>query len=255
MGMEDSSEVAFLSEKYKQNPVNFKKTEGIGFLQDLIEYRIKHQKNLNLNIITIRDAKRVELFAPLFFTVCKDTRLDLTKQLLRHGADPNITTQDCVLPPLITAIEYGALDTVRALLDAGANQSFKCKDGRSTLYYACRYAAWNMRTGYGGSEWWQGKNRLKCIRLLLQYGADPNVASNVGHTPIVELIDLHVDLHAEKHIKLLLKYGATLPLTDRDGKDIYGPPHFLDCILPSTQYLRDVKEGRIKLEKLKKKLR
>lgn len=93
--------------------------------------------------------------------------VDLVKQLLSEGQDPN--DQDFAgFTPLQGAAQFDSVETVRALLDAGADVNTVDDQGNTALAYAVR-SAWT--TPY-------------VVQLLRDRGADPTIANNQGSTPL-----------------------------------------------------------------------
>jgi ankyrin repeat protein len=91
----------------------------------------------------------------------RDGRTPIVELLLQRGADPAIASSIGVTP-LITASHQGRLETVQCLLGnpaAVATVNSRDKDGVTALLWACA-------GGHGG-----------VVRLLLEKGADPRIAT------------------------------------------------------------------------------
>ena len=69
--------------------------------------------------------------------------------------------------PLMHASKFGAMKSMAALLDGGADVSAQCKEGGTALHWAA----------------WFG--RKKAVLLLLDHGASPEAIDKEGATPIV----------------------------------------------------------------------
>src|SRR5262249_6287329 len=95
--------------------------------------------------------------------------------------------------PLMHAVLYGDLESVRMLLDRGADPNARSDSGATALLWAV--------------------NDLDKTRLLLEYGADVNARSDNDRTAIVVAAGRH---GATPVIRLLLDYGAT-PLDKAAG--------------------------------------
>ena len=109
----------------------------------------------------------------------------------------DVNVRDCLgRTPLLNASQKGVMDSVRALLDAGANPNWKDSDGRTPLSLAAA----------GGHE--------QTVSLLLGVGADPLLVDNRGRGAL---------LYAAKTgsapiVRALLNAGANPNGQDLDGK-------------------------------------
>lgn len=131
-------------------------------------------------------------------------------QLLQRGADPEAIDSRHRKTALIWASETGSADTVRVLLNHGANVN--AQDNQS--FSALRYATANACT--------------ETVQLLLEKGADPCLSDSWGKTPIIAVAwgrPFHLDgryynpspTDREKTASLLLDAG-----TDASSRDISG---------------------------------
>ena len=185
-------------------------------------------------------AAKGEIFGP---TASMDGQIYIIQHLLEAGADPNLLSSDG-FTPLHLALADGAesegtmfqLDgVVRLLLDAGANPNISSADGYTPLHFATADLSLTpfgyMGMAYNTTSVYQ---RLSVARLLLEYGADPNIQNDYGRTPlhhaasfgtkeiVKELLDYEADpnvpnnnrwtpLHSANSDavkQLLLNYGA-----------------------------------------------
>jgi ankyrin repeat protein len=107
-------------------------------------------------------------------------------QLLRQGqsADDRDATG---LTALMWAARTGAVDAMRALLDAGADlEVHDRRNGWTALFHAIH------------------KRQAPAVRLLLDRGADPNAAAHLGTTPLMmAAVDADPAI-----VELLLAHGA-----------------------------------------------
>jgi uncharacterized protein len=113
------------------------------------------------------DERRTSGVTALWFA-SRDGRTPVVELLLQRGADPAIASSIGVTP-LIIASHKGRLETVQCLLGnptAVATINSRDKDGVTALLWACA-------GGHGG-----------VVRLLLEKGADPSIASKSGATPV-----------------------------------------------------------------------
>lgn len=119
---------------------------------------------------------------------------------------------------LIAAARNGQVETIKLLLAAGADPNLSMNDGRSPLHYAavkCHIKVFVQLIEKGAridGQSVRGSTPLhlasmRCpdvTRLLLEYGADPNVENVAGDTPLT----LAVECFNAKNIKLLVDAGA-----------------------------------------------
>jgi ankyrin repeat protein len=228
---------------------DYKKQKSV--LSALVKKRITYGISCDSEIYN--DGGQANLDPPLFIAVCCDTRISITKKLLRHGANPNLVRPRSKLTPLGMACLNGPnLKTVRALLRAGADPNFVCSINRSTpLHRACleayRYYLTNNRSDK------IVKLLFKTISLLLRYGADPNIQDRHGNTPLFELVSLPKE--GMDFVAQLLLFGADITIKNNTGQDIfeYVQTEQYRPVFNTVVYLKDWQEGKIKFKK--KKLR
>ena len=136
--------------------------------------------------------------------------LKLIQLLLSYGADPNVpiinNENKIISYPLIEVIGanefYNTNSLVRLLLRYGSNPSVQTYNGITPLHYAVIYSS------------------LEDITLLLIHGADPNATDINGHTPLFNLHNRKKD--NIKCLRLLLSYGANLNIVDTVGSNMLG---------------------------------
>lgn len=121
--------------------------------------------------------------------------------LLRYGADPNACDLARTDFPILDAVERRQIEAVRLLLAAGADPNVKNIEGISPLYYCVQNKLYEMarlllRCGATKTmDKWQdaGLNALglaawrldlEMVKLLLEYGADPNARDLDDATPL-----------------------------------------------------------------------
>jgi ankyrin repeat protein len=116
--------------------------------------------------------------------------------LLDHGADPNLANKGAWSPLYIAVdnrnIEGGDyplrkpdmdhLDFIRKLIDQGANVNHRVKE--STWYRTVFTSQWVLEDG--ATAFWRASQSsdLAVMKLLLEHGADPNIATTINVTPL-----------------------------------------------------------------------
>ena len=137
--------------------------------------------------------KRTPLYA-----AASHGQVDIIQWLLNHGADVDACSHDGYTP-LIEAACTMQLEAVQLLFDHHANINSQDRVGRTSLH-------WLLVLAYRGSD----EKLVDMVRLLLKFGADPNICDNHHRTPLHEASSQGL-LEAAR---LLLSYGAKV-----DGKD------------------------------------
>jgi uncharacterized protein len=100
-----------------------------------------------------------DLHTPLT-TAIRDNRIPILNLLLAFGTDPNEPGEGL---PITQAARFKDPEKLRILLDAGADVN-KQYQGKSALIQACEH------------------NIVENVKLLLQNGADANMADSSGNT-------------------------------------------------------------------------
>ena len=120
----------------------------------------------------------------------------LASYLLDHGADVNLANKGAWSPLYLAVdnrnIEGGdypvpkadmdSLEFIKKLIDKGANVNWRVQE--STWHRAVFTSQWVHEDG--ATAFWRASQSsdLVVMRLLLEHGADPNIATNVGVTPL-----------------------------------------------------------------------
>ena len=153
-------------------------------------------------VVDVRDR---DGWSPLYVTVPILDSVDIMRWLLKHGANPSVQT-NIRRTPLHCAAYNANLEAVQVLLEYGADVSLRdTEDGNTPLH--------DVLTEIRISPLPEGKV-VEIVRRLLEYGANPNIRSADGSTP------LH---HASscgslEATSLLLHYGANIDEKDGEGK-------------------------------------
>jgi hypothetical protein len=98
-------------------------------------------------------------------------RVEAMRAAIRLGGDPKAITSPYQGTALIAAAHLGHADVVKALIDAGAPLDHVNNLGWTAVIEA-------IVLGDGGS------NHQRCLRDLLDAGANPNIADRQGATPL-----------------------------------------------------------------------
>jgi len=85
--------------------------------------------------------------------------------LLLSGADVNMKDRRGGATPLMNAAAFGSIETMRLLIEKGADVNGKSAGNATALMWAA--------------------TNLEKVRLLLDKGADVNAVSELGHTPLI----------------------------------------------------------------------
>lgn len=147
----------------------------------------------------------------LLMSAAHQNRGDIVRLLLKHGANPNvIDNRTTKRTALHVAVSAGALDSVRALLEQGADVNATDRYGSTPL---CQAAYGHIFGGDLNSE-------SEIIRLLLAHGAKVNHHSKEGSTPLF----FAAMAHSPTAMTALLDAGAEV-----DARNQYGntPLHMI----------------------------
>ena len=127
-------------------------------------------------------------------------------RLLASGQNANVRDQDG-FTPLMLAAERGNAAMIELLLSHGASVDTKTHQGVTALALACDYKETQRpdRMIVAGEERIYLNRHLRCVQVLLDHEADPNIPNNAGGTA------LFVALKAGslEILRLLLSKGAS----------------------------------------------
>jgi len=197
---------------------------------------------------------------PLMYAAAYD-RGEVAALLIEAGADVDAVTPESALPERLPAVRYfveipvagltpvmfaarhGALSSLRALIDAGADLDAKTPEGFSPIVIALD----NLH--------------FDAAKMLVEAGADPNGG---GLFAVVEarnrvnyVGDIQVPTGAEYSLELLelmLARGADLmdrmpqPLLDRDSRFLAPPPKITDVALIRAARSSDIEAMRVLID-------
>ena len=141
--------------------------------------------------------------------------------LLEDGMDVNYRCSNTQRTPLLLAVEERDVLMTRFLLRHGASVSMTDVEGRTPLLRAAEQGSGTMvkaillssRTALNLQDS-KGDTPLtvaaaKCeedvIEILLEYGADPDIANNMGDTPLDLLLASKTDSASRKRIMKMLE--------------------------------------------------
>jgi len=144
--------------------------------------------------MTERDAGRT----PLHWAA-ESGRTNVVEYLLSIGVDPKLGDAKG-FTPLHSAAAFRHTGVVKSLLDHGADPKAVAKGGYSVLLSAC--SGWPKR---------------EIIELLIEAGADPNVKSDDGVTPLQKLSFRE----PPETLKLLLAAGANVNQVGWEGSTAF----------------------------------
>lgn len=113
--------------------------------------------------------------------------IDAARILLQHGADPEFCPKDAELSPFVLAARQNQVELLQLMLDHGANANAALAKGDFPLNTCICQGV-----------------KAEVVAVLLAAGANPNTKTKDGKTPLVEALTIkRLDF-----VKLLLEHGA-----------------------------------------------
>ena len=109
---------------------------------------------------------------------------------------------------------------VEKLLENGADPNYPNNFEGYEDFLPLRYAVWPSVTGGDA----MARNAVKVVKILLEYGADPNVIARRGRTCLIDVVNHDSQYYNEYHyeiVKLLVEYGTDISIKDQDGFTAY----------------------------------
>lgn len=133
-----------------------------------------------------------------------DDHLEAAALLLEAGANPD-GRDELGNTPLHRASFRLAFRFIRLLLKHGASPNLRNDNGETPLHQLYNPASYIAYKKVSIKEQQQIKNNLiQTARILLEQGADPNIADKLGRTPLHRL----AGVAEPKLLKLLIEHGA-----------------------------------------------
>lgn len=150
----------------------------------------------DMDIAKFLFAKGGKFSKSLLGTMARFGRMEKAIFLIHHGADVNVVmeTEGGKTNPLNEAVGSGRLEMARLLLRFGARINVRLED-TSALDFAV----------------YRGKRAL--VELLINAGADPDIQSKKGRTPLM----IAAAKGKNQIVKFLVKNGANVRLKDGKG--------------------------------------
>jgi ankyrin repeat protein len=146
---------------------------------------------LTIGLIGLAAQAPAPVPADEFYVAIRGGDIEKVSTLIQGGADVNIRDRRGRATPLMHAAAYGTLDTMRLLLDKGADVNARNAGNATALMWAV--------------------SDLAKVRLLLDRGADVNIVSSSGRTAL--FLAALSDGSAET-VRLLLVNGANARVVD-----------------------------------------
>ena len=164
----------------------------------IVEYLI--DKCAECNIAMIFDPN-------LLSTACCEGLVDVAQLLLTYGADPDAADHHGDFPFRL-ALHHPVV--LKVLLEAGANPNIHFNTGSTGLIDVVepRHDT-SIRMARDG------------LLLLLQHGADPNLAhADTGDTPLMKAALEYPEIGCTDLVELLLEYGADVTQVNNSGQSV-----------------------------------
>lgn len=178
---------------------------------------------------------------PLLVAAAAERKHAIVRQLLGHNANPDIQDYDG-RTALIVSVKNNDLSLVKLLVAAGASLELKDSprplQGKTAIHYTVEIyntedqqaiikylinhgANINSVDGYKNTPLAIAakKKKLDTVKYLLENGANVNSKNKSGATPLILLNEVFDD-SSQEILDELIKYGADINVTDRDGQTV-----------------------------------
>jgi len=229
-------------------PRNMRGTDGGGLTPLAFAARVNDLESVRILLAAGADVNQVTNYGWSPLLVATQNRYyQLASYLLDHGADPNIANKGAWSPLYLAVdnrnIEGGdypvrkadmdPLEYIKKLIDKGADVNWRVKD--STWYRTVFTSQWVHETG--ATAFWRASQSsdLVVMKLLLEHGADPNIATTINVTPLqvaagigwVEGVTYEWSKEANvEAVKLLLSLGSDPNAVAETGRTaLHGAGH------------------------------
>jgi len=229
-------------------PRNTRGTDGGGFTPLVFAVRANDLESVRILLAAGADVNQVTHYGWSPLLVATQNRYyQLGSFLLDQGANPNLTNKGA-WSPLYLAIDnrnieggdyplrkadMDSLEYIKLLIDKGADVNWRVQE--STWFRTVFTSQWVHEDG--ATALWRASQSsdLAVMKLLLDHGADPSIATNVGVTPLqvaagigwVEGITYEWSKDANvEAVKLLLKLGNDPNVQAATGRTaLHGAAH------------------------------
>lgn len=135
----------------------------------------------------------------------RDANSPRLERLLRDGLDPNLRSAHGGVTLLMCAVGGDRVhaESVRVLLEAGADPDLPSADGQTAVHRAVR--------ALGGPD--PDGERLASLEALLRHGGDVEAESEAGDTPL----SIAIEVGSPEAVAMLLVAGADATVANRHG--------------------------------------
>jgi ankyrin repeat protein len=178
-------------------PRNLRRSDGGGLTPLVFAVRANDLESVRILIAAGADVNQVTNYGWSPLLVATQNRYyQLGSFLLDRGADPNLVNKGAWSPLYVAVDNRNAeggdyplrradldhLEFIKKLIDKGADVNWRVQE--STWFRTVFTSQWVHEDG--ATAFWRAaqSSDLAVMRLLLDHGADPNIATNIGVTPL-----------------------------------------------------------------------